>query len=86
MDLQFWALIIVPLFLMAIAALLPLEFRVRFLVVVLVGVVSLLVMPFVDAATIRLATAKKQIGWRKIIGDKTEPFSAGDDPNATPEK
>jgi hypothetical protein len=86
MDLQFWALIIVPLFLMAIAVLLPLEFRVRFLVVVIVGVVALLVMPFVDAATIRLATAKKQTGWRKILGDKTEPFSAGDVPKAALEK
>jgi Na+/H+ antiporter NhaB len=55
---------------MSLCALLPLEFRIKILVVLALGLITLFFMTFVDAATIQLVAAKKRIGWWKIIGDK----------------
>jgi len=69
-DLQLILVTIVPLSVMSLCALLPLEFRIKILVVLALGLITLFFMMFVDAATIQLVVAKKRIGWWKIIGDK----------------
>jgi Na+/H+ antiporter NhaB len=55
---------------MSLGALLPVEYRIKILIVLAFGVITLFFMIFVDAATIQLVAAKKRIGWRKILGDK----------------
>jgi len=70
---QFFLVAIVPFSVMSLGAILPVDFRIKIMIVLVSGVITLILMTFVDAATIRLVAAKKRLGWRKILGDKTEP-------------
>lgn len=64
---------------MGVSQFLPIEFPNKILSVFVIGVVSMSVLPFVDAATIRLVPARKRTGWRQVIfGDKTEQPSVPD--------
>jgi Mn2+/Fe2+ NRAMP family transporter len=61
-DLEFWSIILcVALYIVF-----------KGYLVIIVGMIIILIAPFIDAATIRLLAAKKRIGWRRILGDKTE--------------
>jgi hypothetical protein len=71
--LQLILVTIVPLSVVSLGAVLPVDFRVKIMIVLVSGIITLILMTFVDAATIRLVAAEKRLGWRKILGDKTEP-------------
>jgi hypothetical protein len=71
-DLQLCLVSMVPIIAMLLGVLLPIAFQIKVFVILTLVVITVFLMSFVDAATIRLVSAEKQNGWRKILGDKLE--------------
>jgi len=64
---------IVPIAVLLSGVFLQVGLQIKVLTILALSVITVFLMSFIDAATIRLVSAEKQNGWRRILGDKLEP-------------